>query len=308
VALGVSGEGSRSAKTPDAAPLGLSIPQLEALAAIVDYGSFTAASDVLRISQPALSRRIHALERSLGVQLFTTAGRRMELTETGRTILGSARRVLRETATLEALAASNRALTAGSLRITGLPSLMATAVPDYVGRFHRRFPGVRLDVLGVQSTEDLIDAIRLARADLAFGVTDDLPSDLTCVPLHDQQFAAVVSPSDADAEVVTAEMLSERTLVTLPRGTSIRTLTDEAYRRHRVQPPRIITTTQRDALVRLSIAAGGITIVPDVLARGALVAGGRVLSFEQPLQRHIGVVLEQDALRSPLVQQFIDMI
>src|SRR5699024_4914362 len=58
VALGGSGEGSRSAKTPDAAPLGLSIPQLEALAAIVDYGSFTAASDVLRISQPALSRRI----------------------------------------------------------------------------------------------------------------------------------------------------------------------------------------------------------------------------------------------------------
>lgn len=275
---------------------------------IVDYGSFTAAADVLRISQPALSRRIQTLEKALGVQLFMTAGRQMSLTESGRSLLGPARRALRETATLESLAASNRTLASGFLRITGLPSLMATAVPDYVGRFHRRFPGVRLDVIGAHSTDDLIDSVRFARADLAFGATDGLPADLECVPLHDQEFAAVVAEATPGGDVVTPELLQKHTLVTLPQGTSIRALTDEVYRSHRVEPPRIITTTQRDALVRLSIASDGLTIVPEVLARAALVSLGRMLTFDRPVRRSIGVVHERDAVRSPLVRHFIEML
>ncbi|QPZ38368.1 LysR family transcriptional regulator [Paramicrobacterium chengjingii] len=291
--------------SPSAASAGLSIPQLEALIAIVDYGSYTAAADVLRISQPALSRRVQSLEKALGVQLFTTTGRVMSLTETGRTILGPARRALRETSTLESLAASNRTLASGFLRVTGLPSLMATVVPDHVGRFHRRFPGVRLDVLGAQSTDDLIDSVRLARADLAFGAIEGLPSDLEIVPLHDQEFSAVVAAQSEGGNVVTADFLRSRTLVTLPQGTSIRALTDEVYRSQRVTPPHIITTTQRDALVRLAIAANGITIVPDVLAQAALVSSGRIVDFERPVLRSIGLVHERDALRSPLVRHFI---
>lgn len=294
--------------TPPATSAGLSIPQLDALIAIVDYGSFTAAADVLRISQPALSRRVQSLEKALGVQLFTTTGRVMTLTETGRTILGPARRALRETSTLESLAASNRTLASGFLRVTGLPSLMATVVPDHVGRFHRRFPGVRLDVLGAQSTDDLIDAVRLARADLAFGATEGLPNDLEVVPLHDQEFSAVIAAPSEGGTVVTTELLASRTLVTLPQGTSIRSLTDEVYRSHRVAPPRIVTTTQRDALVRLAIAADGITIVPNVLAQAARVSSGRILDFERPVVRSIGVVHERDALRSPLVRHFIEMV
>lgn len=49
-------------------------------------GGLTSAGKVLRLSHPTLSAQVHALERSLETELFTRVGRRLELTDTGRTV------------------------------------------------------------------------------------------------------------------------------------------------------------------------------------------------------------------------------
>ena len=145
------------------------VAQLEAVVAVVDYGSFTAAADILRISQPSLSRRIRALEATLGVRLFVPAGRRMVLTDTGRALLEPARRALRELTAIEAVVLSSQRLTSGSLRVAGLPSLVSEVVPEYVGRFHRRYPAVRLEIIGVEDAEELLEAVaRTAVGDPVF--------------------------------------------------------------------------------------------------------------------------------------------
>src|SRR5699024_6679328 len=120
------------------------LAQVEALIAIVDYGSFTAAAEVLRISQPSLSRRVRALEEALGTRLFLPVGRRRELTDTGRRIVAAGRRALGEMSSIEAMVASARELATGSLRVTGLPSLVSPVLTDRVGVFHREHPGVRI--------------------------------------------------------------------------------------------------------------------------------------------------------------------
>lgn len=320
------------------------VAQLEAVVAVVDYGSFTAAADVLRISQPSLSRRIRALEATLGVRLFVPAGRGMALTDMGRSLLAPARRALREMSSIEALIASGRALTSGSLRVAGLPSLVSTVAPQYVGRFHCRYPAVRIEVVGVDDAAELLEAVRLARADVAFGVVDRIPDDLSFSPLRDQRFLAVLPAGPADGaagrlpadrtpdhaepgraastdpdraasadevpggEVLDAETLARQSLVTLPRGTSIREITDRVYRDYGVQPARVVTTTQRDALVPLSVAGAGLTIVPDALASQAVALGGRVARFRMPAGRPIGVVYRRDRHRTPAVESFLALV
>lgn len=280
-----------------------SIAQLEAVIAVVDYGSFTAAADVLMISQPSLSRRIHTLEDALGARVFVPVGRRMALTDLGQRLLAAGRRILRDVSEIEALVASDQQVMSGTLRIAGLPSLVATIVPEFLGHFHQQHPQIRIELFSVEDAPELLEAIRLGRADIAFGVSDRVPQDIDVVPVRVQDFVAVLPGLHDREQPVTAEILASHTLVTLPRGTSIREIAETVYLAHDVQPARVVTTTQRDALVELSISSGGITIVPDALARTAGLFGGSEARFAEPFRRQIGALFRSDrhppyALRS----------
>lgn len=292
-----------------------SLAQVEALIAVIDYGSFTAAADILQISQPSLSRRIHTLEEALDIRLFSPVGRRMELTETGRGVVAAGRRALAEMGSIEAMVASAHSLTTGSLRVTGLPSLVGSVLTDLVGQFHRAHPGVRAEIFTVDDAEELFEAIRVGRADAAVGVISRVPADLTAIALPAQEFAAVLPAvahegrdEGSDEQPLSAHDLAERTLVTLPRGTSIRQLTESVYRSLGIEPARLITTTQRDSLVQLSIAADGVTVVPEVLARTAPTFGGRRVRLRTPVQRAIGIIHRPEEFTNPALGGFLELV
>ena len=290
---------------------GPSLAQLEALIAVTDHGSHTAAADVLRISQPSLSRRIRSLEGTLGARLLVPVGRRMELTETGRGVVAAGRRALSEMGSIQALVGASRALTSGSLRVGGLPSLVATELPAHLGRFHLAHPGVRIEVSTVEDAEELVEAVRVGRLDAAVGVIDRVPADLAAIPLPAQEFAAVLPasarPDAADAPLTRAD-IRERTVVSLPRGTSMRQLADEALRGLDASPAHRITSTQRDSLVPFAVAVQGLTIVPAALARTAPAYGGRVVPLPAPVRRAIGIVHRRDALPNPALQGFLTLM
>jgi DNA-binding transcriptional LysR family regulator len=72
----------------------MELRHLRYFVAIADTGSFRKAAEKLRIAQPALTRQITALERTLGVQLFEPGPRRRALGPAGRTFLDDARAIL----------------------------------------------------------------------------------------------------------------------------------------------------------------------------------------------------------------------
>lgn len=288
--------------------------QLEAMLAVVDHGSYAAAADLLQISQPSLSKRLKHLEQSLGVPVFVRVGRKMMITDFGRDILAPARRMVREVAEVRAVTQSTRGLTAGTLRIAGLPSLVSTHVPGLLGRFHRRYPDVRVEVTGVDDPQELVDAVRLARFDIAVGDISHVGDDLAVLPLEGQEFVAVLAGADESADLhagepmeVDARVLAERTLVTLPRGTSTRSVTDAVYAHWGVQPPQVIMTTQRDALIHLAIAAGGLTVVPRILAEATHASGARLGAFNHRVNRPIGLIYRGDAFLSPVLRRFLEL-
>lgn len=291
----------------------MNLEQLEAVVAVVDYGSYAAAADVLRISQPALTRRIQRCEAELGLLLFTRVGRRMQVTEAGRSVLGPARRMLREAGGLRALVDAQHALTTGTLRIGALPSLVATHVPELVARFHTTHPDVRIEVVGAADSAELHEALDLGRVDLGVADVATVGPGVEVRLLEEQRFAIVLPglgtaderEADHTPPTITTDELAAHTLVTLPRGTSMRAVTDEAYASFGVQPPRIVVTTQRDALTRFATAGVGLTVVPERLADWAAANGARVRRFPTPVTRSIGLLVRHDTVGTPAVSAFL---
>src|ERR671936_326472 len=70
------------------------LPHLETFAAAAEAGSFTAAASRLRLTQAAISQRIHALEQAVGVPLFERRGGHVTITEAGRRLHDYTQRIL----------------------------------------------------------------------------------------------------------------------------------------------------------------------------------------------------------------------
>lgn len=121
---------------------------------VVEKRNISAAAEALHISQPALTRSIRQLEKSVGVPLFDRLPTGVALTKQGEVL---ARRVklmeLEYRHALAEISALEQGM-AGTLRIGGGPMWVSVILPPIVAAFHQQFPKVK-----VRLTEGAIDSI-----------------------------------------------------------------------------------------------------------------------------------------------------
>lgn len=134
-------------------------PQLRALDELATHdGHMTRAAHSLGIPQSSMSRRIHALEKTLGLRLLIQDGRTVRLTPAAARLAERARDPLHALeAAVEAVAGEADAQH-GIVRL-GFPLTMGSGrLPILVAEFHRRAPGIRLQIKqahGSQLSADL---------------------------------------------------------------------------------------------------------------------------------------------------------
>src|SRR5215207_9414332 len=133
----------------------LSLHQLRCFLTVYEHGSLTAAAEELGYAQPSISEQIRTLERSIGLQLFRRVGRGVVPTTVADTLRPHAEATL--AAAEEALRAVQqvKAFETGTIRFGMFGSarlyVSATLVTDVL----ERYPGVRVEIIGQNSTEVL---------------------------------------------------------------------------------------------------------------------------------------------------------
>ncbi len=109
---------------------------------LVQQGSLAAAARQLGLTPPAVSKRLAALERRLGVRLLQRTTRRIGLTPEGETYLREGARVLEELDALERQVAGSRALPKGLVRVAATLGFGRRHVAPVLSRFVRQYPEV----------------------------------------------------------------------------------------------------------------------------------------------------------------------
>lgn len=132
---------------------------------IVEHRSFGRAATVLGMTQPALSRRIAALERDLGVSLFSRARRQIELTAEGTVFAREAIAVLAQAATAERVVRDATVGTTVHIKI-GTRSISRFAiVPRAIRRLRERRPDISVSLID-PSFGSQIELLRKAAYDV----------------------------------------------------------------------------------------------------------------------------------------------
>jgi DNA-binding transcriptional LysR family regulator len=138
--------------------------QIRSFHLVATLGTFAQAAERLNATQPAVSARIAALERSLGVILFDRSGHRVALTHEGRAFLQTAERLLQVEA--QFLAASRSGKLTGTLKIGVADTIAISWFPDFLVELRATSPNVVVE-LRVGSSYRLREELITRQIDIA---------------------------------------------------------------------------------------------------------------------------------------------
>lgn len=290
----------------------MELRQLEYFVAVADEANFTRAAATLHVTQPGVSARVRRLERELGQELLDRTGSTVSLTESGAAVLPYARAAIEAAARMRIAVDQLTGLLRGRLNIGTVTSISSDSldVPRLLADFHNDHPGVAIS-LSVANSDDHIAALQAGRLDLAFlGHATRTPPGIGVHVLASELLVAVVAHSDALAArtTTTLKVLAERALISLPRGTGLRSCLEDACATAGFHPR--ITLEAGDPIVLAQLAAHGlgVAIVPAPVANAhhELV---RAVAITQPaLRGHIALAWRTDGPTSPAVQAFITSV
>lgn len=119
----------------------MTLTQLRHLIALAEFGSFNQAAANQCLTQPALSRSVHALENQLGQPVFDRLGRRTELTPFGLQVMLRARQLIADADDLMGASQDMSSGRAGRVRIgmgSGPGAILSLPMLRYMTKHHPR--------------------------------------------------------------------------------------------------------------------------------------------------------------------------
>jgi len=285
----------------------MDIAALKAFVAVAESGSFSRAAETVFLTQPAISKRIAALETELGTSLFDRIGRKVQLTEAGKALLGRAHTILME------VEDARRSITNLSGEISGTLAMAAShhiglhRLPNALKAYNLRYPEVQLD-LKFMDSEGACAAIE--HGDLELGVVtlpEHASADLRTIKIWDDPLEIVVG---VDHPLAKEKTIKPITLLNYPAilpgpGTITRELILTALAPVRDGIDVGMATNYMEVLKMLAAIGLGWSALPHTLIDENL----HILKIEGvKIERQLGIVLHRERSLSNAARAMIDII
>ena len=142
------------------------LEQLRSFVAVSETEHVSKAAASLFLTQAAVTQQVRHFERAMGLQLLERDGRRVRLTDAGRSLAETCRAALRSVEVVDESALAMKHLQAGSLHLGASPTCAAYYLPPHLAEFTRRHPGVKLNVM-VEPSADLNRRVLVGTLDCA---------------------------------------------------------------------------------------------------------------------------------------------
>lgn len=231
--------------------------------AVVDHGNFSRAAQACNVAQPTLSIGIAKLERLVGHALFVRSNQRVELTDAGNRLLGSARRIEREfNAVVQDMAAPEEA---PALRLGVLGSIPTAAIAAAVARTapaeHRR-----LEIV-FGSERELVGHLAKARVDVALTLVGRGADRFAERVLLTEGYALALSDRHplASRNRIAPEELAGETMI-VRRQCEALSETSRFFTERGVRPHFALRSTDDDRVLQMVAAGLGLTVMPATAA------------------------------------------
>lgn len=284
----------------------LNLDHLHCFSLVIAHGSFSAAANILNLSQPAVSQQIRQLEQQLKLRLIERVSRRCKPTAAGVVLLEHMTRI--DSAVEGALQAMHNHAEgiAGQIAIGTGATACIHLLPPMLSDLRQRFPALDVRV-STGNTDEFVRAVEENRLDLALVTLPIASKRLEVTPILQDEFVVIFAESSALAtQRASPALLAEQPLVLFESGSSTRLLIDDWFRQAGQACKPIMELGSIEAIKEMVAAGLGCSIVPRMAIRAPYHRRGlAVQALEPALTRTLAILLRQDKPLSRGLQQVI---
>jgi DNA-binding transcriptional LysR family regulator len=175
---------------------------------VAEKKNFTRAAEELYISQPAVSKQVQELEKTLGQSLFLQVGRKIYLTEAGQLLFDYAHKIFALSAEAEVALDELRFLERGHLAVGASTTVGTYLLPEILGRYRASYPHVEL-FLDIANTEDVQQKLLAHKVEVGIVEGSVSHSELVYSTWRFDELVLIASPHHPLAQANVAPSLQE---------------------------------------------------------------------------------------------------
>lgn len=289
----------------------MEIVQLETFLAVASCGGFHRAAAALRVSQPAVSARIHALEDSLGARLFERGPGGFSLSLAGTKLRPHAEQLLRQVAVARQAVHELKSTSSGAVPIAASVSICTYLLPEVLKKYWAQHPDVVVSVRSGNSAQVLKMVLD---GEVDFGLARSLHHpEVETISLRDDPLMLVGHPRHpATAKRrVSLEELESLPLIAYDRGSSDWTLMNGLFRRAGLLPNVVLEVETIEACVRMVLRKLGLAFLPQLAVHEEL-RRKKLVTLEvtdaESLRRSLDVIVPRRRPLSRSAQGLLELL
>ncbi len=285
----------------------MNISDLETFLAVAEQGSFSRAAEQLHLTQPAVTKRIQALESSLEAVLFDRVGKQVALTHAGRLLEPRARSLLAGVVDTRRVLTNLNAAVGGTLMLATSHHVGLHRLAPVLKAFNDRFDTVQLDIR-FEDSEAAHELVRRGESELAVVTLDpEGPEGLDYLPLWDDPLCFLVA---RDHELAGAGPLTLRELARHPAilpglATYTGRIVAELFQERDIPLVSHLSTNYLETISMLTGIGLGWSVLPASMMGSDLVP---LTTDAPPLRRSLGCVTNPTRTRSNAARAFIEVL
>lgn len=286
-------------------PRHLNLRQIEAFKAVVENGTVSRASQILHVSQPAMSKLIAHLELDTGLRLFDRVKGRLAPTEHGMRLYDEIGRIFSGVQQVENAVEAIRREEQGRLAIGVLPALASTFIQRVATGFLQARPNVFCSVQAMGS-QWVVERLISRKLDVGLvSARVDNPY-VTLEPLMEQPLACVM-PLDHPLAVkahVEPKDLDKIPFVAFDSDIYVSHLVSDMFERYKVQPQIALMTNAAPTVCEFVAGGLGVSLVHPLMVSG-LEHRLAVRRFEPEIPYNFQLCRSADSRNAHIVEAFV---
>jgi len=224
--------------------------------------NFTAAANELFITQPAVTFQVKSFEEYCNLKLFKKKGRKVYLTDQGKTLYEYAEKIFQFEKEIENAIDEMRELKRGVLSLGTTKTYARYFMPLMITTFHQNFPNIKIQLNEGSSAEMIYSLVDFKIEVAVIAKAIDHP-EVNFFPFSKEEMALIMAPDHplAKKKAITFKEMAQEPFIMKENGAGTRKLVEDLFAQENCSPNILMETSNTEFIKQLVQRGEGVSFL-----------------------------------------------